>query len=67
MSEIYEYYDAHMKKESIPELDPDNLTSIIMYLICRTNKPQILEELKVVEYFTTTNCLNCISGFYEYE
>jgi hypothetical protein len=24
----------------------------------------VYEELKVVESFTTTNCMNCISGYY---
>ena len=24
----------------------------------------LFEELKIVEYFTTSNCLNCISGYY---
>jgi len=35
-----------------------------MYLLARTNNKNIYEELKLVEHFTTTNCLNCISGYY---
>lgn len=52
-----------MQKE-VPELDPDNLTGIIMYLICKVNRPDLYEELKIAEYFTTGNCLTCISGYY---
>lgn len=51
-------------EEEIPELDPDNLTAIIIYLIVANNNPALFEELKMVEYFTTTNTLNCISGYY---
>ena len=48
----------------MPELDPDNLSSIIMYLLIRNEDPKIFEELLIVESFTTTNCLTCISGYY---
>lgn len=47
MKNIYEYYD-NLGETKIPELDPDNLTSIIMYLICRAGHTQIYEEIKVV-------------------
>ncbi len=48
----------------MPEIDPDNLTGIIMYLIVKVNKPELYQELKIAEYFTTSNCLTCISGYY---
>jgi hypothetical protein len=35
-----------------------------MYLLVKNNSKSIYEELKIVEHFTTTNCLNCISGYY---
>lgn len=35
-----------------------------MYLLIRNGNKSIYEELKIVEHFTTTNCLNCISGYY---
>lgn len=62
MAEINRFY----KKENLPspDLDPDSIMSIIIYIIARANNPLILEEMKMVEYFTTTNCMNSISGFY---
>lgn len=60
--EIHAYYEGQ-EKES-PELDPDNLSSIIIYLIVKNGSKDIYEELKIVEHFTTSNCLNCISGYY---
>lgn len=42
MKEIYDYYEITSTVDrKIPELDPDNLTSIIMYLICRAGKVEI--------------------------
>jgi hypothetical protein len=35
-----------------------------MYLIVKVNCGDLYEELKVAEYFTTGNCLTCISGYY---
>ena len=35
-----------------------------MYLLVKNGSAAVYEELKLVERFTTTNCLNCISGFY---
>lgn len=45
-------------------MDPDNLSSIVIYLLVKNGDKNIYQELKVVECFTTTNCLNCISGYY---
>jgi len=41
MKDIEEYYIQ--KGKEIPELDPDNLSSIIMYLLARTNNKNIYE------------------------
>lgn len=35
-----------------------------MYLVAKCNRVELFEELKMVEYFTTSNCLTCISGYY---
>ena len=64
--EINDFYvkDLQMGKGQVPELDPDNLTAIVIYLIVANNNAKLFEELKMIEYFTTTNTLNCISGYY---
>jgi len=62
IKDIEKYYS--LQKKDIPDLDPDNLSSIVMYLLCRSGNVRIFKELKIVESFTTTNCLNCISGYY---
>ena len=45
-------------------MDPDSLMMIITYIIVKTGNERLFEEIKLVEYFTTSNCLNCISGYY---
>ena len=37
-----------MTKGQIPELDPDNLTAIVMYLIVANNNACLFEELKMI-------------------
>lgn len=46
MKDIEEYYKE--KGKEVPELDPDNLSSIVMYLLAKTGKKNIFEELKLV-------------------
>ena len=45
-------------------MDPDNLSALVMWLLAQDGCAEVWEELKIVEYFVTTNCLNCISGYY---
>lgn len=39
MKDIEEYY-SHKNKE-VPEMDPDNLSSIVMYLLAKTGNKNI--------------------------
>ena len=56
--------ELKLSQEEVPDLDPDNLTAIVIYLIVANKNPLLFEELKIIEYFTTTNTMNCISGYY---
>lgn len=42
MKEIYDHYDR-IQASKVPDLDPDNLTSIIMYLICQNGRVELYE------------------------
>lgn len=41
MKDIEQYYTKNGKE--LPELDPDNLSSIVMYLLVKTGKKNIYE------------------------
>jgi hypothetical protein len=62
MKDIKDFYESCRRE--VPEIDPDNLCAIVMYLLVQNGRKEVYEELKIVENFTTSNCLNCISGYY---
>ena len=62
MTEIAKFYEGRGREP--PNLDPDSITSIIMYIIVRSNYPELIIDIQLIVDFSTRNCMSCVSGYY---
>lgn len=62
VTELNEFYERN--GQEAPNLDPDNVTSIMMYAIVQSNNPELIVDVTIAENFSSRNCLNCVSGYY---
>ncbi len=35
-----------------------------MYIIVRSNYPELIIDIQLIEDFSTRNCMSCVSGYY---
>lgn len=62
VNEIARFYEGRGREP--PNLDPDTITSILMYIIVQSGYPELIVDIQLIEDFSTRNCMSCVSGYY---
>jgi hypothetical protein len=60
--EINHFYEGQGREP--PNLDPDSITSIMMYIIVQSGYAELIVDIEMIEDFSTRNCMSCVSGYY---
>ena len=53
-----------MRHKQSPQIDPDNLNSLILSIIVKSEYVNIPIDLEIIRNYSIRNRLNCISGYY---